>query len=183
MFEKEIILKEQLAARCRFQCSPARKLPANAGVGLLKVCELSADNRGQVTRSLSTSRRSLTYGISVSALAFMHSPRFADFRWPRGRRRQTTPPHSRSSNRLKQETARPSQFPQDDPSFPAGSGIRASPSSPCRVADVFVDITNRFVWYRCRWVRAWGSRPFRRPAPVLACRHTPGRSSVCHFER
>jgi hypothetical protein len=31
MFEKEIILKEQLAARCLFQCSPARKLPANAG--------------------------------------------------------------------------------------------------------------------------------------------------------
>src|SRR5580704_1376411 len=27
--------KEQLAARCLFQCSPARKLPANAGVGLL----------------------------------------------------------------------------------------------------------------------------------------------------
>jgi len=31
--------------------------------------------------------------------------------------------------------------------------------------------------------RAWGSRPSRRPAPVLACRHTPGCSSVCHFER
>jgi hypothetical protein len=31
MFEKEIILKEQLAARCLFQCSPARKLPASAG--------------------------------------------------------------------------------------------------------------------------------------------------------
>jgi len=30
MFEKEIILEEQLAARCLFQCSPARKLPANA---------------------------------------------------------------------------------------------------------------------------------------------------------
>jgi hypothetical protein len=30
MLEKEIILKEQLAARCLFQCSPARKLPANA---------------------------------------------------------------------------------------------------------------------------------------------------------
>ena len=39
-------------------------------------------------------------------------PRPADFRWPRSRRRQTTPPHSRSSNRLKQETARPSRFPQ-----------------------------------------------------------------------
>jgi hypothetical protein len=34
-----------------------------------------------------------------------------------------------------------------------------------------------------RWVKAWGSRPSRRPAPVLACRHTPGRSSVCRFER
>jgi hypothetical protein len=31
MFEKEIILDEQLAARCLFQCSPARKLPSNAG--------------------------------------------------------------------------------------------------------------------------------------------------------
>jgi len=31
MFEKEIILKEQLAAPCLFQCSPARKFPANAG--------------------------------------------------------------------------------------------------------------------------------------------------------
>jgi hypothetical protein len=30
IFEKEIILKEQLAARCLFQCSPVRKLPANA---------------------------------------------------------------------------------------------------------------------------------------------------------
>ena len=29
MFEKEIILKEQLAARCLFQCSPATKLLAN----------------------------------------------------------------------------------------------------------------------------------------------------------
>jgi hypothetical protein len=39
--------------------------------------------------------------------------------------------------------------------------------------NVFVDFTNRFVWYRCRWVRAWGSRASRRPAPVLACRYTP----------
>src|SRR5271156_2339173 len=37
MFEKEIILEEQLAASCLFQCSAARKLPANSGVGLLKV--------------------------------------------------------------------------------------------------------------------------------------------------
>jgi len=29
MFEKEIILGDQLAPRCLFQCSPARKLPAN----------------------------------------------------------------------------------------------------------------------------------------------------------
>src|SRR5580704_14518756 len=35
------------------------------------------------------------------------------------------------------------------------------------------DFTNRFVWYRCRCVRAWGSRPSRRRAPVLACRYTP----------
>jgi hypothetical protein len=31
MFEKEIILKEQLAARGLFQCSPARKLLASVG--------------------------------------------------------------------------------------------------------------------------------------------------------
>src|SRR5690349_12984989 len=30
MFEKEIILEEQLTARCLFQCSPARKLAVNA---------------------------------------------------------------------------------------------------------------------------------------------------------
>ena len=29
MFAKEIILEEQLAARCLFQCSVDRKLPAN----------------------------------------------------------------------------------------------------------------------------------------------------------
>jgi hypothetical protein len=39
--------------------------------------------------------------------------------------------------------------------------------------NVLADFTNRFVWYRCRWVRAWGSRPSRRPAPALACRCTP----------
>ena len=32
MFEKEIILEEQLAARCLFQCSVAGKLPANGGL-------------------------------------------------------------------------------------------------------------------------------------------------------
>jgi len=52
-----------------------------------------------------------------------------------------------------------------------------------RLFNVFVDFTNRFVWYRCRWVRTWGSRPSRRPAPVLAYRYTPERSSICHFER
>src|SRR6185437_5947086 len=52
------------------------------------------------------------------------------FRWPRGRRRRTTPPHSRSSNRLKRETPRPPQFPQDGPSFRAGSRIRTSASPP-----------------------------------------------------
>jgi hypothetical protein len=31
MFEEEIILEEQLAVRCLFQRSPARKLPADAG--------------------------------------------------------------------------------------------------------------------------------------------------------
>src|ERR1700741_2889075 len=46
------------------------------------------------------------------------------FRGPKARRRHTTPPRSRSSNRLKQETARLPQFPQDAPSFPAASWIR-----------------------------------------------------------
>jgi hypothetical protein len=36
VFEKEIISKEQLAARHLFEYSPERKLAANAGVGLLK---------------------------------------------------------------------------------------------------------------------------------------------------
>src|SRR5450432_4287270 len=40
--------------------------------------------------------------------------------------------------------------------------------------NVFVDIMNRLVWHRCRWVRAWGSRASRRPAPMLAYRYTPG---------
>jgi len=34
-----------------------------------------------------------------------------------------------------------------------------------------------------RWVKAWGSRPSRRLAPELACRCTPGSSSICHSER
>jgi len=38
--------------------------------------------------------------------------------------------HSRSSNRLKQETARSSRFPQADPFFPAGLETRTSPSPP-----------------------------------------------------
>src|ERR1700730_12829164 len=39
MFEKEIILEEQFAARCLFQCSPARKIAGQRWhVGLLRVC-------------------------------------------------------------------------------------------------------------------------------------------------
>ena len=49
--------------------------------------------------------------------------------------------------------------------------------------NVLVDIMTRLVWCRCRWVRAWGSRASRRPAPVLACRCIPGSSSACRFER
>ena len=45
-----------------------------------------------------------------------------------------------------------------------------------------VDFTNRF-GYRSRRVRAWGSRASRRPAPMLACRCTPGSSSACRLER
>ena len=100
----------------------------SSSVGLIPTNAPAVTNQ-----SLEGSRLLVTYRISVSALAIMHSPRSADFRWPRSRRRQTTPHHSRSSNRLKEETTRPSQFPQDDPSFPAGSGIRTSASSPCRV--------------------------------------------------
>jgi AraC-like DNA-binding protein len=39
---------------------------------------------------------------SRGRLAIVHSPRSADFRWPTSRRRRSTPPRSRSSNRLKQ---------------------------------------------------------------------------------
>src|ERR1700689_4952635 len=76
---------------------------------------------------MTRSRLLVTYRISVSALAIMHSPRSADFRWPRSRRRQPTPPHSPNSNRLKKETAQPPQFPQDAPSCPAGSGFEHVP--------------------------------------------------------
>jgi hypothetical protein len=39
MFEKEIILEEQLGVRCLFQCSVAGKFPAKAGVGeVLTIC-------------------------------------------------------------------------------------------------------------------------------------------------
>ena len=49
-----------------------------------------------------------------------------DFRWPTCHR-PTTPLYSPSSNRPSKKPARPSQFPQDDPSVPVGSGIRTSP--------------------------------------------------------
>jgi hypothetical protein len=39
-----------------------------------------------------------------------------------------------------------------------------------------------FVWHRSQCGRAWLT-PFRRPALVLACRHTPGSSSPCRLER
>jgi hypothetical protein len=34
-----------------------------------------------------------------------------------------------------------------------------------RLFNVFVGFTNPFEWYRCRWVRAWGSRPSRSEPP------------------
>src|SRR6267378_5479406 len=94
-------------------------------VGLVPTTHISS-----VLDFLMRCRLLVTYRISASALAIMHSPRSAAFRWPTSRRRRTTPPRSRSSNRLKQETARPSRFPQVDPSFPAGLGTRTSPSPP-----------------------------------------------------
>jgi hypothetical protein len=52
----------------------------------------------------------------------------------RSRRRQANPPHSRSSLRLKQETARPSQISSGRPHLsPRDQGFRTSPSSPYRV--------------------------------------------------
>ncbi len=33
--------------------------------------------------------------------------------------------------------------------------------------NVFVDFTNRFVWYGCRWVRGWGSRHLGGPRQCL----------------
>src|SRR6202453_1775542 len=68
--------------------------------------------------------------LSVFLTSDCARPNWREFRWPRSRRRQTTLPHSRSSNRLKPETARPPQFPRDDPSFPVGSGIQTSASLP-----------------------------------------------------
>jgi len=49
--------------------------------------------------------------------------------------------------------------------------------------NIFAELRNRFVWYLFPWVGDRGSRPSGRPAPELACRYTPGCSSVCHFER
>jgi hypothetical protein len=57
----------------------------------------------------------------------MHRSRSADFRWPRSRRRQPNPLHSRSSTRLKQETARPPQSPQDAHLSPGDQGFEHLP--------------------------------------------------------
>jgi hypothetical protein len=82
--------------------------------------------------------------------------------------------------------------PNEDRDAPAGCGPLPMPerarhavygSEGVAAVQRIVDFTNRFVWFRSRWVRARDSRPCRRPAPVLACRYTPGCSSVCHFER
>src|SRR5579864_5547 len=44
MFEKEIILKEQLAVLCLFQCSVDRKLPANGRIlDYWRVCAIRAE--------------------------------------------------------------------------------------------------------------------------------------------
>jgi hypothetical protein len=100
------------------------------------------------------------------------------FRLSRSRRRQPTPLELVDKNDVR------------DDLLPVVLDRRQAPPVPhlrlrrrCRWFNIFVDFTNRFVWYRCRWVRIWGSRPSRRPAPVLACRYTPGCSSVCHFEQ
>ena len=81
--------------------------------------------RPWLRRNPSQSEHSLrrSSNLSVFLTSDCVRSRRSEFRWPRSRRRRTTPPRSRSSNRLKPETARPTQFPRDDPSFPAGSGI------------------------------------------------------------
>ena len=88
--------------------------------------------RPWLRRNPSQSEHSLrrSSNLSVFLTSDCVRSRRSEFRWPRSRRRRTTPPHSRSSNCLKPETARPTQFPRDDPSFPAGSGIRTSASPP-----------------------------------------------------
>src|ERR1700730_11460302 len=67
-----------------------------------------------------------------------------DFRWPIGRRRQTTTPHSRSSNRLKQEIARPPQSSQYHLTFHSecDSNIFLVSSSICTEVSVGLGLRN-----------------------------------------
>src|ERR1039457_525102 len=71
------------------------------------------------------------------------------------RRRQPTPPHSRSSNRVKQETARPSQFPQDAHLSPRDQGFEHLPRLLCRVADV----SRGNCWLSVEGILSFGHRP------------------------
>jgi hypothetical protein len=50
MFAKEIILKEQLAARCLFQCSPARKLPGLAHLLLSRKTKFKGEKKSGPAR-------------------------------------------------------------------------------------------------------------------------------------
>ena len=112
--------------------SAATEIPSRSFTASCSFCLLPM-YRGQQGPGIWPLRTHLQSGHRLAGYGDHALTEIRRFRLPRRRRRQTTPPHSRSSNRLKQETARPSQS-QDDPSFPAGSGIRKSPSSPCRVA-------------------------------------------------
>ena len=90
------------------------------------------------------------------------------FRLPRSRRRQTTPLELVDKNDVRDDLLR----------VVLGQTAGASCSSftvqkASSLFNIFVDFSNHFVWYQRRGVRIWGSRPYRRPAPVLACRCTP----------
>ena len=102
--------------------------------GFLIIFDFYARAFSAVVAPLPTSRHIGTNPVSLSALAILHSLKNADSDDREAAVDGQLHPIHVAQNRLKQETARPSQFPQDDPSFPVGSEIRTSPLSPCRVA-------------------------------------------------
>ena len=117
---------------------------------------------------------------SVSALAILHSPRPADFGCSEKPPGQPTPLELVDKNDMRDDLLPVLSSDHDRRRlFPVYGSEGVVSTLP-----YFVDLYDRFVWYRCRSGQdSWGSRPYWRTAPVLAYRHTHGCSSVCHFER